>query len=138
MDPMNVKHLDHLNMTVKDLDESLDWYRRVLGFERVEAGVWRGRRWAIARSGEALLCLYEHPDRLDPDPSTHDHHGLSHFGVRIADAAAFEAVLAREGVEVHYGGPTRWPHSTSWYIGDPSGWEIEVVCWDEDRVRFDA
>ena len=35
---MKVKQLDHLNLSVQDLDESIDWYRRVFGFSVVEEG----------------------------------------------------------------------------------------------------
>jgi len=133
---MAVKHLDHLNMSVRDLAESLAWYGRVFGFQTVESGVSEGRPWAILRSGEALLCLYEHPERGGPDPEVHGHHGLSHFGLRITDRAEWEATIAREGVRVEYGGAFPWPHSTAWYVLDPTGHEIEVALWNEDRIRF--
>src|SRR5262245_6547345 len=133
---MAVRHLDHVNMSVQNLAESLDWYRRVFGFEKVEGGVIDGRPWAIVKSGDAMLCLYEHPERKVPDPDVHGHHAASHFGIRIDDAAAWEETVAREKVEVEYGGAYRWPHSTSWYVEDPTGHSIEVACWDDDRVRF--
>ena len=133
---MRVKHLDHLNMSVADLAATTEWYGRVFGFEAVERGVYEGRPWAILKSGEALLCLYEHPERKVPDPEVHGHHGLSHFGLRITDGADWERTVQREQVEVLYGGPVRWPHSTAWYVADPTGHEIEVACWDSDRVAF--
>jgi catechol 2,3-dioxygenase-like lactoylglutathione lyase family enzyme len=133
---MAVKHLDHLNMTVASLAESADWYGRVFGFERVEGGVYDGVPWAILRSGEALLCLYEHPDYRVPRDGERLH-GLNHFGLRIQDRAAWEETVRREGVEVLYGGEVRWPHSRAWYVVDPTGYEIEVACWDQDRVAFE-
>ena len=133
---MAVKHLDHVNMSVKDLAESVDWYGRVFGFRKVEGGRYDGRPWAILRAGEALLCLYEHPERGSPDPEEHGHHGAAHFGLRIDDQDAWEAAVRREKVEVGYGGAFRWPHSTAWYVTDPTGYEIEVALWDDDRVRF--
>ncbi|MCZ7585733.1 MAG: hypothetical protein M5R36_21735 [Deltaproteobacteria bacterium] len=56
--------------------------------------------------------------------------------MRVTDRAALEQALEREGVEVLYGGPVRWPHSWAWYINDPTGHEIEVVLWDDDTVQF--
>ena len=35
---MTIKHLDHLNLTAANLEESLQWYRDVFGFEVVEKG----------------------------------------------------------------------------------------------------
>ena len=75
-----IKFIDHLNMTVRNLDESLDWYARVFGFEWVESGEREGVRWAIIRSGEAMLCLYEYPDRIYEGPYAEvPHHGIRHF-----------------------------------------------------------
>ena len=63
-------------------------------------------------------------------------HGLSHFGLRIQDRAAWEETVAREQVEVSYGGEVDWPHSSAWYVVDPTGYEIEVALWDDDAVAF--
>jgi len=30
----------------------------------------------------------------------------------------------------------QWPHSLAWYINDPTGWEIEVVYWENDTISF--
>jgi lactoylglutathione lyase len=137
---MTVAHLDHLNLTVRDLDETVAWYRRVFGFDVRETGTYKGAPWAILSSGEALLCLYEYPERelLDSAALTERRiHGLSHFGLRITDRAEWEAMLEREQIPVEYGGVVRWPHSDSWYVMDPTGYEIEVALWDGDQVAFD-
>ncbi len=136
----SVKHLDHLNLTVRDLAQSEAWYGRVFGFRRVDGGVWDGVRWAILRAGDALLCMYEYPEHtLEPNRARREagRHGLNHFGLRITDPAAWEATVAREGLELLYGGPVRWPHSTAWYVADPTGYELEVACWSGDVVRFE-
>lgn len=133
---MKVKHLDHLNLTVRDLQDTIDFYGRVFGFEVVERGLWNGHDWAILRSGDAMLCAYEHPE-LSAD-GREDHHHVSHFGLRITDREAWEKTLAREGLPLLYGGVRAWPHSTAWYVADPTGYEIEVALWHGDTVAFDA
>lgn len=134
---MSPAQLDHLNLTVADLDESIAWYHDVFGFARVEGGEMDdGTRWAIVRADDSMLCMYEHPELDRPGPSGGGHQ-VNHFGLRITDRPAWEAAVARLGIPVRYGGPVRWPHSTSWYVTDPTGWEIEVAHWDDDRVRFD-
>lgn len=136
---MTVAHLDHLNLSVRDLDETVAWYGRVFGFEVQETGVYKGAPWAILRSGEALLCLYEYPERELLDGvglRERAIHGFNHFGMRITDQAAWEALLEREQIPVEYDGLVRWPHSKSWYVLDPTGYEIEVALWDGDRVSF--
>ena len=131
---MQVKHIDHLNLTVEDLPTTLAWYRRVFGFVPQEGGV----PWAILRSGEALLCLYQHAGRSGPGGTANQGaaiHGLSHFGLRITDREAWEATVEREELDVRYGGAFDWPHSTAWYILDPTGYEIEVALWRDDHVQ---
>ena len=137
---MSIKHLDHLNMTVTNLDESLDWYAKVFGFELVEDGLRDETRWAIIRSGEAMLCLYEHPERAEPRRFLRDdrhEHVIYHYGFRISDRHRWLNRVDELGLELHYGGEVRYGHSTSWYIEDPTGYSIEVVLWDDDNIAFD-
>ena len=136
---MQIKHLDHLNMSVRSVDETAAWYGRVFGFTVVERGERLGHPWAIIRNGDAMLCVYEDPEReaLDGDELRTRHlHGLNHFGLRITDRAAWERVVETEKLAYSYPSPVRWPHSTAWYVKDPTGYEIEVACWDDDRVTF--
>jgi len=136
---MNVKHLDHLNLSVHSFKEAADWYRRVFGFEVVESGVWKGQPWGVLKSGEAMLCAYESPERkfADGDKLKSSHlHGVNHFALRITDRNEWCRTVARENVHVEYGGPVAWPHSTSWYVRDPTGYEIEVVSWNDDTSAF--
>lgn len=136
---MTVKHLDHLNLTVNNFDETRDWYGRVFGFSLVEEGMRSGKKWGVLRAGEALLCIYENPTRTFLDGDALDDkqiHGINHFSFRILDREEWEAIVRRENIFVHFGGAYEYAHSTSWYINDPTGYEIEVVLWKNDAVAF--
>ncbi|MHC4493490.1 MAG: VOC family protein [Planctomycetota bacterium] len=137
---MKVKHLDHLNLTVRDFAETVDWYRRVFGFEVVQEATDDGVRWGVIRSGEAMLCIYEHPEFEFEDGYTRrdrGQHSVKHFALRITDRKEWEETASRQRLEFGYGGgAVRWPHSTAWYVRDPTGYEIEVALWDDDTVRF--
>ena len=135
--PMQVKQLDHLNLTVENFDATVAWYRRVFGFEVVERGAYDGQPWGVIRGGEAMLCIYQNPGAHVPgerDADTHHLHLVYHFGLRITDRAAWEATIRRENVAISM--QYRYPHSQSWYVLDPSGYEIEVACWDNDTLHF--
>lgn len=134
---MNVSNLDHLNLTVSNLDDTIAWYHRLFGFSVVESGTRRETRWAIIRSGDAMLCIYEHPEFTMPGEDSAEHR-INHFGLRIRDRKAFEKSIKELRVQVQYGGAIRYPHSWSWYLTDPSGHEIEVALWDNDEVSFAA
>lgn len=133
--------LDHLNLSVRDFEETVAWYGRVFRFALVEEGTGDGVRWGILRSGEgrgeALLCVYHHPDFafLDPeDLGGRRLHGMRHVGFRIDDEADWRKTVEREGLDVE---EISYPHSHSWYVNDPTGYEIEVVLWAGDRVLFE-
>jgi lactoylglutathione lyase len=136
---VEVQQIDHLNMTVKNLVESVRFYREFFGFEVVEEGGPQDPYpWVIIRSKSAMLCLYEHPglrtSRRFPTPPVVQE--VRHFAFRILDGPAFEALCQEKGVEFLFGGPVRWPHSTSYYIEDPTGHQLEIVAWDGDEIRF--
>lgn len=135
---MNVSNLDHLNLTVQNLDQSALWYKNLFGFSEVERGKRGSVSWRILRSGDAMLCMYEHPELADPDSNEGQNHKIYHFGLRIKNPADFENRLRRFNVQVEYGGAVRYEHSWSWYLLDPTGYEIEVAHWDDDQVRFSS
>jgi len=135
---MSVKHLDHLNLSVNDFDETAAWYGRVFGFEVVQDETdAHGVRWGVLKGGDAMLCIYEYPDFQAPEGAREAGiHGVRHFGLRITDGDGWVATIERENLELTWGGEVSWPHSTAWYVKDPTGYEIEVALWDDDTVRF--
>lgn len=133
----NVTQLDHLNLSVRDFDETAAWYGRVFDFTIVEQGVQDGVTWGVLRAGDAMLCIYEHPSRPAPDRYDEARQHINHFGLRITDREAWEATIEREQLEVNYGGVVNWPHSTAWYVSDPTGYEIEVALWADDTIAFE-
>lgn len=133
--------LDHLNLTVGNLDETIDWYGRVFDFEVVEKDVQDGVPWAVLRAANVMLCVYEYPERAHLGRFGLDEaglHGMNHFSLRIEDAESWQEVVDRESLDVLYGGIVSWPHSQSWYIEDPTGHEIEVAHWDGAGPDFDG
>ena len=138
---MKVQTLDHLNLTVSNLEISIVWYAKIFGFNVVERGVRDSGPWAIIRSGDALLCIYEDPTRLSPSRFRLDgqeRHVIYHFGLRITDREAWLSTVKDNNLELEFGGENKYPHSSSWYVADPTGYSIEVALWNENIIRFDA
>lgn len=126
--------LDHINMTVTDLEESVQWYATVFGFEKVEHGVTPDQRpWAIIRNGDSMLCLYQ-PAHLDA--KTDSAIRIAHFGLRIGDKQEWLRKILSQRLEIGYGGVITYPFSESWYVEDPSGHEIEVSYCAGGPLRF--
>ena len=136
---MNVKQLDHLNLSVINFEQTAEWYGRMLGFRVVERGVQHGQPWGVLKNGDAMLCVYQHPEWGAHDKDAIGAAGfqrVAHFALRITDRTQWEEVMRREKPELYYGGEVNWAHSTAWYIRDPNGYEIEIAHW-HDGPRFD-
>jgi len=112
--------IDHLNLEVKDLDESFKFYKDLFGFELREDQP--GENSKIIGNDAVKLCLYEIPGF-----TKYEKNGYHHFGLHIKN---FDDVLVKckeMGLKIYYGGPLEWEHSTSIYIQDPNGYEIELT-----------
>jgi catechol 2,3-dioxygenase-like lactoylglutathione lyase family enzyme len=132
--------LDHLNFSVADFLETAKWYNDIFDFNIVEHGNSPdGQLWGILKNGNTMLCVYEMKEKLLPtkgDSTLDKFHRISHFGLKINDRLAWEKILKDKDLVVLYGGQIEYPYSTSWYIQDPSGHEIEVSIWKNDQIQF--
>lgn len=128
---IGIKQIDHINMRVKDLNESIDFYSRLFGFEMKEDRRKEHEPWAIiGLSNVAYLCLYEHPGKEIPREGL----TINHFGLVLTDFDEALAKLEEHGVPILYGGPVDWPKSRSIYIKDPNGHEIELAEYVGGRL----
>jgi catechol 2,3-dioxygenase-like lactoylglutathione lyase family enzyme len=134
---MNIK-LDHINLTVASLREAIDWYQKVFGFKLVESGESpQGTRWGIVAANDSMICMTEYPMRaLAGKSAGSSNHRIYHFGIRISDIAAWRRIVAELHLKLNYGGEVEYPFSTSWYVQDPSGHEIEVSYTADEHLRF--
>jgi len=121
MTNLEARSIDHVNMKVKDLAQSVQWYKDLFGFEikqeenpnKIDAPS------KIIGNDSIKLCMYEVSD-MSPEG------GIAHFGFNIKN---FDDVIKRceeLGVKILYGGVVDWETSRSVYVVDPSGYEIEL------------
>jgi catechol 2,3-dioxygenase len=115
-----------VELTVSDLDRSLDYYRQSIGLEVREQG---GGRASLGSNGNELLVLHELPGARPAPRNT----GLFHFALLVPDRVALASWLAhavREqvpltGVSDHF-------VSEALYLRDPDAHGIEIYA---DRPR---
>jgi catechol-2,3-dioxygenase len=129
---------DHINLTVKNLAESMEWYKKAFDFEFLEGNIKHPQEpWAIIGKDDVMLCMYEDPALLPAmDCSEPKYHKVYHFGIRISDRSEWEKRAAENKFNVLYGGAYQYPRSVSWYVMDPSGHEIEVSYADDKPLAF--
>jgi catechol 2,3-dioxygenase-like lactoylglutathione lyase family enzyme len=119
------------SLYVEDLDRSRAFYQRLFGFEQF---ICDSRMCALGVPGEQVLLLFKHGATDQPAPAPggvippHHGRGALHlcFAVPYGELAAWEAHLARSGIEVE--SRLGWPHGgTGLYFRDPDGHSLEVA-----------
>lgn len=120
----NFNGIDHLNITVKNLDKSVDYYQRIFGFKIMEEGQYNGTPYKIIGiSNKAMLCMYEKKDLKV------ENNNIGHFGFNIQFTKNIVEQLEAQDADVRYynGEATiQYPKSKSIYIHDPDGNQIEL------------
>ena len=121
MNSLKATSIDHVNMKVKNLEQSVKFYKNLFGFEikQEENANKLDVPSKIIGNDTIKLCMYEIPD-MSPEG------GIAHFGFNVANFNEVIEKCKELGVEVLYGGIVDWETSKSVYIVDPSGYEIEL------------
>ncbi|NDB33063.1 MAG: VOC family protein [Nitrosopumilaceae archaeon] len=109
--------MDHVNMSVKNLDQSVEFYSKVFGFEVKKDQP--EQKSKIIGNDSIKLCLYENPE-MSPDG------GIAHFGFFVENFDQIMEICKSLGVTVYYDGPVQFEKSRSMYIADPNGYDIEL------------
>ncbi len=124
--------LDHINISVKNYDKVLEFYRVLFGLKEVESGEYGEKeRWSIMRSGDFMMCIYESNKRPAGDVLK-----VNHFAVKVSDEKIILKNLERLGIEAEPYNIVQYPHSQSWYVKHPRGHGIEIVKDRKDTIKF--
>jgi catechol 2,3-dioxygenase-like lactoylglutathione lyase family enzyme len=130
---VSIRGLDHLALTVADVDRTLAFYRRVLGAEVLYEELWRAGKIPVAvlQVGASRLTVHDAakpglPNAAVATPGSADI--CFRFDGSLDEAAAH---LAAEGVEV-VEGPVPRPAAdgrvgASIYFRDPDGNLLELL-----------
>lgn len=114
-----------------DLEQSVAFYRRVLGMSVLEDAAGRADRASLGPAGgEALVELHEHPGAA-PVPRR-GRLGLFHFAILLPDRPALGLFLRHLGAIGVRPGASDHLVSEALYLSDPDGLGIEVYA---DRPR---
>jgi len=116
---LNTDGIDHLNLEVINLEKTVKFYSELLGFEVKKEQHEEDSK--IIGNDKVKLCLYENKNM-----QKYVKKGFAHFGLHINN---FDDVINKckeMGIDIYYGGPLEWENSSSIYIQDPNGYEIEL------------
>ena len=119
-----VQGIDHIGLSVKDVQKSIAWYRELFGLTRLYEDVW-GDFPGVVGIGDTSVAFFP---TNDPDMPLPDGLPIHHLAFRV-DQANFDAAqetLRQEEVEFEYQ-DHRIVHSIYFY--DPDGHLIELTTY---------
>lgn len=127
--PIQVRHIDHVTLIVKDVEASRRFYVGLLGMTEVPRPAFPfGGAWFQA--GATLVHLIEEHDRSGPAGypvevlvrSSRNHH----FAFEVDDAAAAAETLKRLGMPLVDDAKRRPDGAIQMFLTDPDGHVIEL------------
>ena len=128
-------YLEHLNIVVKDLDQTLVFYRAAMPHWRVRGGgesTWYGvkRKWLHFGDDNQYLSFNDSGTGKVRE-LTSNALGVAHFAYVVNNLDALIGRLNAAGFEVRIWGGNE-PHAKSVYFIDPNGYEVEFLQYLAD------
>ena len=122
--PVNARCIDHVNLSVRDLDKSVDFYSRLLGIDVKERGG-PSPRWCILGGRDRFyVCFFEVPGATYKPNDIH----INHVGLVVDDIDETVRRIHALGFRLQFNdAPVEWPRSKSAYVTDPDGILIEFT-----------
>ena len=121
-----LERIDHVALSVRDVERSANWYADTLGFERRYEGMWNGIPAFIGK-GQAAIALF--PSDNNKNSEMPKRRGILHFAL-WADRKNFLAAqeeLTKRGIAFHF---QDHEISHSIYFDDPDGHQIEITTYE--------
>jgi catechol 2,3-dioxygenase-like lactoylglutathione lyase family enzyme len=125
---MHLEGIDHIALSVRDVERSAKWYVDVLGFEPRHEGVWNGIPTFIGK-GTTAIALFPPRSRDGAAASDGRPIRMLHFAMR-ADRKNFlsaQSELKERGIDFEF---QDHEISQSIYFFDPDGHELEITTYE--------
>jgi catechol 2,3-dioxygenase-like lactoylglutathione lyase family enzyme len=125
---MELEGIDHVALSVRDVERSAQWYIDVLGFEKRYADVWGGVPTFVGK-GTTAIALFPARDRDSGKSRPRAEIRILHLAFR-ADRKNFLAAqddLKRRGIRFEF---QDHEISHSIYFHDPDGHELEITTYE--------
>ncbi len=124
---MNLQGLDHIALSVRDVEQSVQWYVEVLGLERQHEAMWGGVPKFVGKGATGIAFF--------PAEGSDDSLGqlaprrMLHFALRSGreDFLGAQRELEQRGIAFHF---EDHGIAHSIYFCDPDGFKIEITTYE--------
>ena len=130
---MDLEGIDHVAMSVRDVERSAQWYIDVLGFERRFSEMWDGVPIFVGK-GTTAIALFpvgsnERPTASAKEASAHEGVRMHHLALRAnrKNFLAAQEELKQRGIQFEF---QDHEISHSIYFSDPDGHKLEITTYD--------
>jgi len=123
-----VKRIDHVALTVRDVQRSIAWYHDVFGLERRHKETW-GDYPVMMFAGDTALALFQARGPVSDAPDHRAAAIMRHVAFQV-DRANFQKAqetLRARGIEFAF---QDHAISHSIYFRDPDGYELELTTYE--------
>ena len=125
---MDLEGIDHVAMSVADIERSAKWYIEVLGFEHRHQGMWEGIPIFVGQ-GTTAIALFPVGAERPQAASASTGARLLHLAFRTnrAGFGVAQQELKQRGIPFHF-----HDHeiSHSIYFRDPDGHKLEITTYE--------
>jgi len=126
---MQLEGIDHVALSVSDVERAAAWYIEVLSFERKYEGMWNGVPTFIGK-GTTAIALFQARDRdARTTPSRSGKIEMLHLAFRAnrRNFLGAQEELKRRGIRFQF---QDHEISHSIYFRDPDGHQLEITTYD--------
>lgn len=119
-------HIHHVGIKAKDINRSLDFYTRILGFKKVPIVEVLGLEFFFITDGIIKIEI-EASNPGDQSINVDKHYGLSHQALEVDDLNAFASRLRKEDVRFILEPVQLREDRKIAFIEDPDGIRIQLI-----------
>jgi catechol 2,3-dioxygenase-like lactoylglutathione lyase family enzyme len=125
---MDLEGIDHVALSVRDVERSTQWYIDVLGFERRHEGMWDGIPVFIGK-GTTSIALFPTKSNGRSASSGRGDVRMLHLALRAnrENFLAAQEELKRRGIKFEF---QDHEISHSIYFSDPDGHKLEITTYE--------
>jgi catechol 2,3-dioxygenase-like lactoylglutathione lyase family enzyme len=126
---MQLDYIDHFAITVKNLQTSFDWYKKVFGFEMFHQ--WK-TTWLI-QLGDMKIGLFERPQAAVVD-DINNKIAIQHLAFHLTADGFIEAMIELGTLTIQFEGPEDTGVAYSLFVNDPDGHLLELTTYYGEKA----